>query len=461
MTDSPILTRAQWLNLLTTREEHREAESRAEHANADRTEAKDNLTEARETLDSMGDEIAAKCGDEAPAGPDGKRLMVQVKAVRAAHEAFEMHDRRKRQADDLAKKMLERTMTMLDELGMVDEHLPRGDEKQQNAKDAWRQVELRNLMGDLHALPFEKAGLRMVGEAKDACEKSIGAMVGQEGITQAQVDYLLIKLHDWLGRRGVEHKLPPVEVSVREALYLDPPAPPKPPKAEKQEAVTDGNSAGKPALPGDFTVVEWSEGEKPLPLKVIPNNQLVRRDFLKDSASDAFDRTWAAMHTAIPEDRLRIRGLDEAAAFDIHEMQTVMNNSEMPTLGALVIKFEKVFEQRDKGKIFGDIPTGVEWEFEELTFIGDEIAAVMHRTGSPRLYQFCDHCIARCEEAFDDMFADSHLMKVARRPDEQRFGRGDGDGDGHVADAGKKAAEPDGKKKPAAKGGKKKQTAKA
>lgn len=438
------ITKLDWLTISTAFLEYTGARAGSEQAKANRTAAKDELTEATEAMEATQEELSAKyTGTAAPEGADARLILTQCKDVAAARQRMELADRKHRQATHHAAEMLERLEHVMGEISGRDGTLP-FDSAQANDPNAYGKVLLRNLIGELQAMAFEKAGIATVGDAIAVLVSTgFGPRVSAGEFTAEQAEFLHIKVVDLLNRLGIQHTITPPPAGTRERYAI---APPEVPKAAKntgpanlaQESIEDDeeddeeDTGSLPEGASDWAkstaerMVELFPGVKflgPAEPGLVATTPLAHRgDFAADPAADVLRTSFLSLYTG--DEGLRKSVREATRAFNTAEtfrsLQQMMQDIDAPTVGALAEKLEKSFGQKK--------PRDVRADFEpisegQLDAIGEILAVTMNRTGSPVLYALCDTLIARHEAVFDELFGHSALGKIARRPEEERYAR--------------------------------------
>ncbi|MGI2905389.1 hypothetical protein [Tolypothrix sp. VBCCA 56010] len=462
------ISKVDWLSIRTAHEEATAAQAAAEHAKSARTSAKDAVEDERESIDQMQTELIEKYGDKLPGGEDGQRLMKQCRAVREALDRFEMADRRARQANHHFGEMTERFFQIVGEIATNEGSLPfDAKDTARNGPDAWKRVELKNLMGDLQALPFEKVGIRTVGEAELAIrEKTLGPRVSAGEFSAEQADYLRFKVIDLLNRFAIEHQLGGLDPSVSEKFTI---APPEVQKAAKTAAaVEDGGGEGgeeeagdesqpeakprrgknaKPEIPGGYTVAQWTKDDPPQVAQIVLHH---RKDFKTDPAYLTLTSSWLSLYRDDQPDGNRpawreiiTKAMGDMPGHDETMMgvQKLLTGREFPTVGTFVDRMERIFDQKNPRDVLSDLD-----ELPHLVrdIISTVLETEMHYSGSPALYTLVDRIVARHVDVVQELFP--RLVRFAERPAEERYGRSDQPNRVKQAETPKKAKASRGKK---------------
>lgn len=208
-----MLTETAALRILSTRESMIDAEGRRALCVDELAGANATLKDRRETEDQALDELQA-----ARAAPDHRgmdeavdRLGKAAEDRKRAEDARELADRKAKQAKRLLAELETRMLNTIDAaFGLGDGGQQTIPERGQEGPDAWKRVELADLMGPTFAQPFIGGGLTTVGEARKSLERVGEKMIldaDNQPITPTLVAFLRRTVAEFLARRGIEHSI--------------------------------------------------------------------------------------------------------------------------------------------------------------------------------------------------------------------------------------------------------------
>ena len=130
-------------------------------------------------------------------------------------EAFDVIDRKKRQAEHRVKELTETTLRRLGEAR--DPDLYAGGEKY--GPDAWRRLEIRDLCGETAAKAVASLGYNTVGKYLDARKVGIPEQIQAENLSTDDVIPCDGPIYAYLERRDLQHHWP-IEVPAGQQMTL-------------------------------------------------------------------------------------------------------------------------------------------------------------------------------------------------------------------------------------------------
>lgn len=216
----------EWLRLLGTHEAAKDARGKVEEVTGDWKEAQKLASDREETFDEAMQVVE---DNTSASRADNDRVVEAGKDLRRAQKKVEALDRKRRKLVDLDKKLRARVFQILDDITGESGNLKLDGKP---APDAWRHVLLDDILGGpLHSAPYVKAGLKCVGDAKDALEAnakedaSIAALVRAGDINKHQAKWLAVQVASNLNRRGIRHSIevPKGEIEVPDEVKLPDP----------------------------------------------------------------------------------------------------------------------------------------------------------------------------------------------------------------------------------------------
>lgn len=385
----------QIIRLVAANQSRAETAAIAEDLKGKCTEAKKQRDERQEALleaISGAEDKHREAGDKP--GQWSRETSQTVAALnddyKRAVDSFELLDRQKRRQDDQVKKLTERVFYLLDENQKGGDLFSEKENEQAAAgKDTFLSVHLADLVGEMLSRPFADLDVRTVGEfieASRAAEDFADACEANS-IKDTYVAYVSKSVATLVNRFGRGDILPkgfePDElVGVPE---LEKPA--KPAKESKPDGYEP--PAGK----------EGDAGKE------------------KNWADIPFHAWPARIGTG-----------------DLQAVASLLDSYDAETPAKfLTFLATDIFTARDPDKIAEAVP---EFTEDQIGFVCNCIAEGLHNWADPDIYDLVDKLDAMCTPAFETLCEGSDLLRVARRPADQRYGRLQPvehvDADGHV-----------------------------
>lgn len=393
-----------------------QTESELESAAGETTEAKKAMNERWDGLHKAIGEVRLKFKGQQMDAEAQRAIFGLDEDYQRSMDDYELKDRQRRKLVDHAKKLEARLRKVLVDARSGEDLFT--SKKRVEDKDAWKTVPLENLIGEMMVLPFREADIYTVGNFIESWNENKGNDVPAELFMYAAWKIVCFatdrgRAHDVTGNGWPVSSQPLPNKPVAEEPAEGEQAGDEPAEDDKAEDFSELNPPSEGEMPNGTAKAatkpqEESGPSAPQPLDEPANTRL---DCLTPQQHENLRRTW--LERPLPS-YIAKRGKQVEGQFAQLISLEIKNPNDF--LGYL----SGVFTLRNAKKIREQMPSLSDWF---VIWICDLIADKLTAYGNPEVWEALDQLIAYCEPAFDELTTGSRLAKVARWPENQRYGR--------------------------------------